>query len=971
MAEIQNERYECTLKKVLKKLHTLGEAYRDGGVQGVWYKTRDFAFRHLNEYRMKKEVGVAAASGDNRACAYVPYASEYQENRAFPDVEPDVKALAFYLPQFHAFKENDAWWGKGFTEWVNTRKCNQPRFEGHYQPREPHADIGYYDLSDIRVMAQQARLAREHGLYGFCFYYYWFSGKRLMEKPVDMLLEHPEIDIPFCLCWANENWTRAWDGQMKSILIKQDYSDEDDERFILDMKKYIDDPRYIRIGGKPLIVVYNPGQIPSCARSFGKWREVARREGIGEILIWTCATANNSVKNLKIAPYVDAEVEFPPHNMWYKSIEVKELDLHGKSAMIHNYQQLVEIQEKKLGHPDDAPVPVHHACTMGWDNAARRENNWLTFYAYSLEHLYRWMRAVMKRAREDFAREERFVFINAWNEWAEGTYLEPDARYGYANINTISKALYDLPFEEETRVIDDRTPALDAVDFEAGHDQPRIAVHAHMYYTETLSDVMHALSVIPYRYDCYMSTDTQEKKTQIEAAWQKAGYAARLCVEVTPNRGRDVAPLLMQMGPVLSRYDYIGHVHSKRTVTGDYGDQWRTFNFRHLLGSREYVARIFSTFERERDLGMVFPQTYPAVALQVEWGGNRACCEKLLGDLGIHTPLSATPVFPVGNMFWARTSAVARMFNGGLTYDAFPEENGQKDATIAHAIERSWVYVARNAGYRYAPVFNNCVASDETLPQKKRLVLYAHYDKDNVICSGDVSMVRALSELGEVVFASNNQDLLQEEVRKIAPYVRRVCLRENKGYDFGAWREVLLSEGFGNLSAYDEIVLANNSVLGPVFPLARMFAQMEKRGVDFWGTYLFPYSQDGSYLGQRSIPEHLQSYFLVFSRKVVQSDAFIGFWRNMKAYDALIDVVKHCETRLTPVLAEAGFTYAAYIEESAKLSDWLKCGSVPYSYPDQMLLLGMPFYKKKAEAYMADRERIRLQNLLIRLDDRN
>lgn len=169
-----------------------------------------------------------------------------------------------------------------------------------------------------------------------------------MEKPVDMLLEHPEIDLPFCLCWANENWTRAWDGQNRNVLIAQDYSDEDDERFMVDLEKYISDERYIRINGKPLVIVYNPGQIPDCHKSFEKWRECARKIGIGEILIWTCQTANNSADILNISDCIDAEVEFPPHNMWLESIAVRDLDLRGKSAFIYNYQCLVEYQTKKL-----------------------------------------------------------------------------------------------------------------------------------------------------------------------------------------------------------------------------------------------------------------------------------------------------------------------------------------------------------------------------------------------------------------------------------------------------------------------------------------------------------------------------------------------------------------------------------------------------------------------------------------------
>lgn len=380
-----------------------------------------------------------------------PYDSEYQENIDFSNFQTDIKALAFYLPQFHTFPENDAWWGKGFTEWVNTRKV-KPRFEGHYQPREPHPDIGYYDLSNIDTLREQAVLAKQHGIYGFCFYYYWFSGKRLMEKPVDMLLEHPDIDLPFCLCWANENWTRAWDGGNNEVIMKQPYHDHDKELFIDDIKKYIDDSRYIRINGKPVIIVYNPGEIPNIADTFSRWRKRAEQVGIGPILIWICQTWGNNASNLNINSLINAEVQFPPH-MLYDNMNVSNLDLSGKEAAIFDYMKLVrglysDYEKKDTGNP-----PVYRSVMMGWDNAARRENNWVTFYAYSLKSFYEWLLLAIKQTRDEYKPEERFIFINAWNEWAEGTYLEPDLKYGYANINTLSKALFNLPFDYHIKVL--------------------------------------------------------------------------------------------------------------------------------------------------------------------------------------------------------------------------------------------------------------------------------------------------------------------------------------------------------------------------------------------------------------------------------------------------------------------------------------------------------------------------------------
>lgn len=207
------------------------------------------------------------------------YNSVYEDNIDFSDKKTDIKTLVFYLPQFHTFKENDNWWGKGFTEWTNTKK-SIPRFEGHYQPRVPHDDFGYYTLDNIETIEKQIKLAKEHGIYGFCYYYYWFSGKRLMEKPLDLFLKS-DIDFPFCLCWANENWTRSWDGLKNDILIKQDYDESDYKKFIKDIKKYVVDKRYIYIDSKPVIMIYNPKEIPNLKETVNNWRKYARKLGIG------------------------------------------------------------------------------------------------------------------------------------------------------------------------------------------------------------------------------------------------------------------------------------------------------------------------------------------------------------------------------------------------------------------------------------------------------------------------------------------------------------------------------------------------------------------------------------------------------------------------------------------------------------------------------------------------------------------
>lgn len=391
------------------------------------------------KYRAEQSTGGIPPS----PMAQVSYDSWYEDDGDYSNYCSDVKPIAFYLPQFHTFKENDEWWGKGFTEWTNTRK-SRPRFPSHYQPREPHPDIGYYDLSDWRVIARQAELAKRHGIYGFCFYNYWFSGKRLMEKPVDLLLAHPEIDIHFCLCWANENWTRRWDGNDDEVLICQNY-ENDSVQYIADLKKYVDDPRYIRVDGRPIVLIYRPSLLPDATKTFTRWREWARENGIGEILIWIQRGCSQSSKS-DLIKGADAEVEFSAAGTAkFNYYDPARVGVPRDSCYLPSYRDLVEHIVAGQGYVERFDHKVYRGVMLGWDNSARRDKGAYAWYGFSLPLYYQWVRYVTEWTKKHFPREASFFFINAWNEWAEGTYLEPDKRFGYSSINVTSRALFNIP----------------------------------------------------------------------------------------------------------------------------------------------------------------------------------------------------------------------------------------------------------------------------------------------------------------------------------------------------------------------------------------------------------------------------------------------------------------------------------------------------------------------------------------------
>lgn len=346
-----------------------------------------------------------------------------------------VRALAFHLPQFHAIPENDAWWGSGFTEWNNVRK-GAPLFEGHYQPHVPD-ELGYYDLSNASVLARQADMARRFGLAGFCFYYYWFDGRRLLEKPVDQLLQHPEIDLPFCLNWANENWTRRWDGGESQILMKQGYSPELDFKFAEDLARYFRDPRYIRVNGKPLLLIYRTDIIPEVAERSQAWREAWRKLGVGEVYLVRVESFKIEIPdNIGF----DAACEFFPHQVDFSAISPFPFPqkITDAECRIGDYEKLA----RQIEHRSSRSYKLFPGLIPSWDNAARRHKGGATLFVNASPARYQaWMERALQRSMLDFDGDERLLFINAWNEWGEGCHLEPDLKHGYAYLEATRKAL--------------------------------------------------------------------------------------------------------------------------------------------------------------------------------------------------------------------------------------------------------------------------------------------------------------------------------------------------------------------------------------------------------------------------------------------------------------------------------------------------------------------------------------------------
>ena len=368
----------------------------------------------------------------------------------------NIKAIAFYLPQYHPIPENDKWWGKGFTEWTNVTKA-KPLFPGHYQPHLP-ADLGFYDLRLPEVQQAQANLAREYGIYGFCYYHYWFNGKHLLERPLNNILASGKPDFPFCICWANENWTRRWDGLEREILIKQEYGEEDDRQHIQWLSRLFQDSRYIRIDGKPLFLVYRANNIPNPRKTTEIWREEATNLGVGDIFLCRVESFPGEHDDPSTIGF-DASVEFQPdwtQMVWSSKQSIhwkilRKLGFAGKVYSDHKIYEYSVVVEKMLAKPN-VKYKRFPCVTPSWDNTARRKNN-ATILHNSTPKIYeRWLKKVIQKTASNKS-IEKIVFINAWNEWGEGNHLEPCQKWGHAYLEATRKVLVESKLAENLGVI--------------------------------------------------------------------------------------------------------------------------------------------------------------------------------------------------------------------------------------------------------------------------------------------------------------------------------------------------------------------------------------------------------------------------------------------------------------------------------------------------------------------------------------
>ena len=595
----------------------------------------------------------------------------YENNIDFSNYSTDIKAIAIYLPNYTFFYSNKSCDPLAFFQNVT------PKYKGHHQPRILNKN--FINNNNLRLLLKkQIKLAKSHGIYGFAVYYYWFSGKNMFDKPLTKIYKNKQ-NFHYMLIWKNEKLINKYN----ETILEEKYEDNDSEKFIIDIKRYLIDKLYIRNNGKPILGIYNVKAIPNLKKTILNMRQKAREFEIGELFIISCLNGLNisEVKNMNI---FDGAYKSPPKNLEGKKIKnTKEKYTYYYSLFYSNI-----FNDSNIGN-----FSIYKGNMLEYDNSPITKKS--TIYGeYSPELFFKINKLLIKQIKIDQEETNKFIFINAWNNYFEGAYLEPDERYGYGSINALSRSLFDIPFRNWN------------YNLSSLMKNCLVAVHAHIFYKHLLDEIITKTNNIPTKFDLYISTDTMEKMEFIKDYTDIYSRANNVSIKIFENKGRDILPFLIQIGEVMDKYKYLCHLHTKKTLNPNVGERWRIYLLNNLLGTTELISEILSDFENNEKLGFIFPENFYKIlqyTMYVEPNikvSMKYLFTKLLPEYEFP---SGYFDFPGGDMFWARTKAIYQIFKIDLRND-IQIKKGSID--ILYAIERLWLFIVKKNGFYYKKYFN-------------------------------------------------------------------------------------------------------------------------------------------------------------------------------------------------------------------------------------------------------------------------
>lgn len=359
---------------------------------------------------------------------FVPFTQTKYDRQA-----NDVKVFAYYLPQFYPIKENNQAFGDGFTEWTNVAQ-GMPQFIGHYQPKIPY-DLGFYSLNNYSTIYRQVEIAKAYGIYGFCYYYYWFSGKTVLDEPLKLFLSS-NIDFHYHFCWANENWTKRWDGGNHEMILEQKLDESDYDRFFYDILPYIKDDRYEKIDNRPMLIIYQPGLFSknNFTNFCNRINHLAIKEGFNGFYI--TMTPFNICGNYPKDYNIDGLTEFRPHDMDCEHIVKKTINPKA-NICIHNVHKFLN----EGLHLRTYNCQTFKSCFPDWDNSSRKLYLGCDIFEMDSSDFEKWLYDIIIWTKQNNDTNKQYVYINAWNEWAESAILEPTTRYGFQNLEIVKKCI--------------------------------------------------------------------------------------------------------------------------------------------------------------------------------------------------------------------------------------------------------------------------------------------------------------------------------------------------------------------------------------------------------------------------------------------------------------------------------------------------------------------------------------------------